>query len=116
MQHSSVETVDVAEEEERDLSIKPELECLSQAHLLHQLFPAAFIENLCEQMHEIPASTSSNNMYAIRHFVRSPELATELLSFLPPELGVCSLLLTQCPSAHVHRVYRRMVTRAVSGA
>jgi hypothetical protein len=70
----------------RDLSIKPE--CLGHVHHLHRVFPAAFINRLKEQRHEIPASTSSHNMYAIRHFVRSPQLAAELLSFLPEELGV----------------------------
>jgi hypothetical protein len=74
--------------DERDLSIKPDLECLRLVHHLHDLFPAAFIARLNEQRHEIPASTSSNNMYAIRHFVRSPQLAAELLRFLPGELGV----------------------------
>jgi hypothetical protein len=74
--------------DERDLTIKPDLECLRPVHHLHDLFPTAFIARLNEQRHEIPASTSSNNMYAIRHFVRSPQLAAELLSFLPEELGV----------------------------
>ena len=52
---------------------------------LHDLFPAAFLDELSELMAGLPPSRASRNMYADRHFVRDADLAARLFAHLPRE-------------------------------
>eukprot|EP00959_Pyramimonas_sp_CCMP1952_P455946 9472381-Pyramimonas_sp.AAC.2 len=82
---------------------KPQHSLLKDVHYVHGLFPKEFleagVERLCptlgiaiqmleSERWEHPVSTCSNNMYAHRHFLRSPKIAAQLLSYIPQQYKV----------------------------
>mmetsp|Transcript_2541 Transcript_2541/g.6184 ORF Transcript_2541/g.6184 Transcript_2541/m.6184 type:complete len:201 (+) Transcript_2541:170-772(+) len=55
---------------------------------LHGLFPPAFLKKLCEYKERLQGDPSSKNMLATRYWFYDEEIAAELLSYLPPRLGL----------------------------
>lgn len=68
-----------------------------KVHCLHGCYDANFLQSLHERMTEIPSSTASKNMYAVRHFLRDECLAAAVFAGLPKAV-VESLGLSGCCS------------------
>mmetsp|Transcript_24726 Transcript_24726/g.46835 ORF Transcript_24726/g.46835 Transcript_24726/m.46835 type:complete len:187 (-) Transcript_24726:225-785(-) len=71
---------------------KPDMDAMQNVHYLHDLFPPEFLERLREEMWDTPVTSCSNNMYANRHFIRSPKIASQILNYLPKHVKVQHVL------------------------
>ena len=73
----------------------------------HGCFSDEFLELLRQRIDEVPSSSASKNMYAVRHFLRDEGLAAQLFAQLPASVtrrhdlhGCCSdLRFIRCMSA-----------------
>ena len=70
---------------------------LQKVFYLHNLFGAAFLDELRELMEGIPPDSASQNMRARRHFLRDAELAKRLFDHLPSDV-VAKLNVSGCCS------------------
>ena len=69
------------------LVVPSDVPALAGVRYLHGCFPEAFLQELDVVRLETEVSTSSQNMFANRRFLRSDELAAKVLSYLPSSLG-----------------------------
>jgi hypothetical protein len=74
------------------LVVPSDVPALAGVRYLHGCFPEAFLQELDVVRLETEVSTSSQNMFANRRFLRSDELAAKVLSYLPSSLGFTRIL------------------------